>query len=114
MPGSGFIPGFGSVSRGGNDFGQGAGFGGSATPRPGGPAGAAPGFATVGERAAGGRAGMGTSRSAAGLGGMPIGGGSGEREEDGEHRRPAYLVEPDVESLFGTDELTAPAVIGAG
>jgi hypothetical protein len=63
---------------------------------------------------AGGRGvGAGPSRSAAGLGGVPIGAGA-RREDDGEHRRPAYLVEPDPDALFGSDELTAPPVIGVG
>ena len=30
----------------------------------------------------------------------------------GEHQRPSYLVEADPDSLFGTDEMTAPPVIG--
>lgn len=57
-------------------------------------------------------AGLGTSRSAAGLGGMSIGAGRGRDEVDGVHKRPDYLVEPDAESLFGSDELTAPPVLG--
>jgi hypothetical protein len=32
--------------------------------------------------------------------------------EDEEHQRPSYLVEPDPDSMFGTDEMTAPPVIG--
>jgi hypothetical protein len=43
---------------------------------------------------------------------MPLGGGTGEGAEDLEHQRPEFLVEPDPESLFGTDEATAPSVIG--
>ncbi|MGX7825604.1 hypothetical protein ACTG9Q_10980 [Actinokineospora sp. 24-640] len=40
-------------------------------------------------------------------------GGVGARgEEDEEHRRPSYLVEDDPDSLFGTDQVTAPPVIG--
>jgi hypothetical protein len=46
--------------------------------------------------------------------GMPMGAGAGrgQGEEDGEHQRPAYLVEADPDSLFGTDQMTAPPVIG--
>ena len=49
-----------------------------------------------------------------GPGGMGAGAprGKGDREEDQEHERPAYLVEGDPESAFGNDQLTAPAVIG--
>jgi hypothetical protein len=44
---------------------------------------------------------------------MGMGGGRGrEGGEDGEHERPTYLVEPDPHDTFGTDEITAPPVIG--
>jgi hypothetical protein len=46
---------------------------------------------------------------------MGAGGGAGhkgEGGEDGEHQRPAYLVEPDPDAMFGTDQMTAPPVIG--
>lgn len=46
----------------------------------------------------------------AGFGGM--GAGRGRGSEDEEHRRPAYLVENDPDSIFGTGERTAPPVIG--
>ncbi|MFL6141554.1 MAG: hypothetical protein ACJ72N_06760 [Labedaea sp.] len=47
------------------------------------------------------------------MGGMPVGaGGRGRDEEDLERRAPVYLREHDPEGLFGTDELTAPPVIG--
>lgn len=108
--GAGFpVPGvaIGPVGRGGNDFGPG-GPGSSATPGPG------AGVGGVGASPSGrSPAGTGASRSAAGLGGVPVGART-DGEEDGEHRRPAYLVEPDIESVFGTDELTAPPVIGVG
>jgi hypothetical protein len=43
----------------------------------------------------------------------PMGGGaSGRREEDGEHKAASYLQEADPDALFGTDEMTAPPVIG--
>jgi hypothetical protein len=35
-----------------------------------------------------------------------------DREEDAEHERPSYLVERDPEDVFGTNERTAPPVIG--
>jgi uncharacterized protein YukE len=35
-----------------------------------------------------------------------------EEEEDSEHQRPSYLVERDPQGTFGTDERTAPPVIG--
>jgi hypothetical protein len=56
----------------------------------------------------GGRGGMG------GMGGMGHGAGGkkGEGDEDGEHERPSFLVEPDPHETFGTDEVTAPPVIG--
>jgi hypothetical protein len=40
------------------------------------------------------------------------GGKRGEGEEDTEHERPTFLVEPDPHDTFGTDEVTAPPVIG--
>ena len=44
-----------------------------------------------------------------GMGGM---GAGGRREEDGEHKVASYLQEADPDALFGTDEMTAPPVIG--
>ncbi|HEU5476011.1 MAG TPA: hypothetical protein VFV67_35750 [Actinophytocola sp.] len=84
-----------------------------------GPGGSAPGAgagALAAEHAAtgGGRAGGPGAGGRAG-GGMPMGGMAGARgqgDEDGEHQRPSYLVEADPDSLFGTDEMTAPPVIG--
>jgi len=44
---------------------------------------------------------------------MPLGGsGRGDGEDDSEHQSPSYLREDDPESVFGTDETTAPPVIG--
>jgi hypothetical protein len=41
-----------------------------------------------------------------------LGAGRGRRgQEDSVHQRPAWLVETD-EGIFGTDEMTAPPVIG--
>jgi hypothetical protein len=42
-----------------------------------------------------------------------MGAGRGAKGQgDGEHKRAAYLVEADPDSIFGTDERTAPPVIG--
>lgn len=58
-----------------------------------------------------GLAGARGSTGSAGAGGM--GGGRGQKGgEDGEHKRAAFLLENDPESLFGTDEKTIPPVIG--
>lgn len=46
------------------------------------------------------------------MGGMGGHGGRGQGEEDGEHDRPSFLVEPDPHDTFGTDQVTAPPVIG--
>jgi hypothetical protein len=37
--------------------------------------------------------------------------GRGAGDEDRDHQR-KYTIEPDPEELFGTDEVTAPPVIG--
>lgn len=104
VPGAGaggFGGGFGSFGGAGGGSGAGAGAGagagnaGATGPKGMGPGGLAP---------AGGRGGAG------GMGGAPR--GKGDREDDQEHDRPAYLVEGDPESTFGNDQLTAPAVIG--
>jgi hypothetical protein len=59
--------------------------------------------------AAGARGAAGSS----GTGGMGAGRGGGSRGQgDGEHKRASYLVEADPDSIFGTDERTAPPVIG--
>jgi hypothetical protein len=82
------------------------------------------------ESSAGGRSGAGGAGAAAaeeaamaeggagaggrgGSGGMPMGGAGrgGRGGEDGEHKRPSWLLETD-EGIFGTDERTAPPVIG--
>jgi len=64
-----------------------------------------------------GPGGMGGPGSGAGGGRGGAGGGAprgkGENEEDKEHERPSYLVEGDPESTFGSDQLTAPPVIGS-
>lgn len=97
--------GAGRVPGGTEEPGRGAGRG------PGGGARFGAGGLTAAEAAAG-RGGAGARGGGAGIGGVPLGAGTGTEDEDSEHRRPAWLVEDDPESLFGTDELTAPAVLG--
>lgn len=46
------------------------------------------------------------------MGGMGGAGRGGRGEDDREHSAPGYLQENDPESIFGTDEKTAPPVIG--
>ncbi|MFC4855079.1 hypothetical protein [Actinophytocola glycyrrhizae] len=102
-PGSG---GSGGPGSGGGARGLGSGFG----PGAGGAAAAGEGSAARGGMggpgggAAGGRGAMG--------GGMGGGGRRGEGDDDTEHERPSFLVEPDPHDTFGTDEVTAPPVIG--
>jgi hypothetical protein len=56
----------------------------------------------------------GSGRTASSTHGVPIGAsGRGRDEEDGEHRRPAYLEGDDPDDLFGSEVLTAPPTIGA-
>jgi hypothetical protein len=43
--------------------------------------------------------------------GAPVGAGRGKDDEDTEHQR-KVLIETDAEATFGSDELTAPQVIG--
>ncbi|HEX4226555.1 MAG TPA: hypothetical protein VHZ97_29595 [Pseudonocardiaceae bacterium] len=45
-------------------------------------------------------------------GGMGGGGMGGRRDEDEEHTTASFLQEADPDALFGTDEVTAPPVIG--
>lgn len=107
VPGAGaggFGGGFGSFggsggAGGAGGAGAGAGAGSGSNPGATGPKGVTP-------------AGMGGGRGAGpgGMGGAPR--GKGDREEDEEHNRPEYLVEGDPESTFGSDQLTAPSVIG--
>lgn len=118
----GFGPG-GGFGSGGSGSGSGAGGVGGAVGGfgPGGGAvsgGAATGSAAPGSggSAAGGAAAGGARGSGSGAGGRPMMGGmgagrGGQGDEDEEHDR-KYLIEEDGNSLFGTDELTAPPVIG--
>lgn len=68
------------------------------------------GGSAPGEHAA--RGASGTRTGAAGAGGMGAGGGRGQGGEDTEHERASFLQERDPDALFGTDEITAPPVIG--
>ncbi|AXB45558.1 PPE domain-containing protein [Amycolatopsis albispora] len=106
-PGGG-IPSAGSAGGSGSGGGAGApgagaGVGAGGLPGAGGPA--APGGAQGGQ-GAGARGGMGSG------GGGGGGGGRGQGGEDAEHRRASYLEEADPDAIFGTDERTAPPVIG--
>ncbi|GAA5157752.1 PPE domain-containing protein [Amycolatopsis dongchuanensis] len=96
---AGFGPaGSGSLGAG-SSTGAGAGSGAA-----GGAAGAGRGLAGAGGAGAAGRAGT------SGMAGMGHG-GRGKGAEDEEHQT-KYLVSEDPNELFGTDELTAPPVIG--
>lgn len=68
------------------------------------PAGASP--------AAAARPGGPAGRLGGPMGGMPMGGGQARGEDDYEHSRADYLVEPDPNAIFGPDEHTSKPVIG--
>ncbi|QFU85486.1 hypothetical protein [Amycolatopsis sp. YIM 10] len=72
------------------------------------------GAAEAAGRGMGGPGGAGAGRAGGmGAGGMGgAGGRGGQGEEDQEHTRPAYLLEGDPDEIFGTDQRTAPPVIG--
>ncbi|MET7990450.1 hypothetical protein ABZU76_06025 [Amycolatopsis sp. NPDC005232] len=125
----GFGPGGGAGSFGagsGGGFGGGAGSGAVAGFGPGafgggfGPGGAASGASAglgAGEGAAGMRggalgAGAAGKAGTSGMGGMGAGGAKGGKGTEDEEHQTKYLVEEDANELFGTDELTAPPVIG--
>ncbi|PPK67785.1 hypothetical protein V5P93_007127 [Actinokineospora auranticolor] len=108
----------GGGSYGGGGGASGAGAGGGFGSRPPGALGAGAGVgALAAEQAAMGRGGVGgagaAGRGGSGMGGMGGGGGhGGQGGEDEEHQRPSYLIEADPDDVFGTDEMTAPPVIG--
>jgi hypothetical protein len=108
-PGSSYGPGSGGAGGYGPGGGQGGGPGSGRGP---GVGGFGPGGALA--AAEGGAVGRGGPAGARGAGGgmMPMGGKRGEGDEDGEHQRASYLVEGDPDAVFGTDEMTAPPVIG--
>lgn len=64
-----------------------------------------------GGQAAPGSIGGGRGSGHGGFGMMPP--GSANREEDKEHTRPEYLIEPDPEEIFGSDQSASSPVIGA-
>jgi hypothetical protein len=102
--GGSFGPG-GSGGAGGPGSGSGAGAGGGRGASGFGPGAGGAAAAAEGAAARGG--------AGAGRGGMGGGhGGRGQGEDDAEHDRPSFLVEPDPHDTFGTDEVTAPPVIG--
>ncbi|GAB3433438.1 hypothetical protein [Actinophytocola sediminis] len=108
-PGGGSGPGgFGS----GSGSGSGAGGLGRGGMGPGGMGGAgAMAAENAAMRGGPGGGGMGGRGGAGGgMGGM--GGARGQGEDDDEHQRPSFLVEGDPDAVFGTDEITAPSVIG--
>ncbi|GAA1969250.1 hypothetical protein [Amycolatopsis minnesotensis] len=109
-PGGGGGGGAGDFS--GGAFGPGgAGLGaGSATGSGAGAAGAGKGGA-MGAGAMGAGKGMAGKAGMAGMGGMAGHGAKGKGQEDEEHQS-KYLVGDDPNEIFGTDELTAPPVIG--
>ncbi|MEW2507195.1 hypothetical protein AB0878_42740 [Amycolatopsis sp. NPDC047767] len=125
-PGGGF--GAGAGAGGGSGFGGGgagsgavAGFGPGAFGGGFGPGGAASGAAAglgAGEGAAGAgmrggaMGGAAGKAGASGMGGMGAGGAKGGKGTEDEEHQTKYLVEEDANELFGTDELTAPPVIG--
>lgn len=123
--GGGFTPGVAGSIGGGGGFGPGGtgsvgGFG------PGGSGGFGPGSGSVTPGAgsgtgAGGQGGAGRggavgggagARGMGGMGGMMGGGGRGGQGGGDEEHQNKFLVEEDPNSLFGSDELTAPPVIG--
>ena len=61
-------------------------------------------------RGGAGAAGAAGRGGAGGMAGVP--GGRGQGDDDEEHQRPSFLVEGDPDAVFGTDEMTAPPVIG--
>ncbi|HEY0804313.1 MAG TPA: hypothetical protein VGD84_04585, partial [Pseudonocardiaceae bacterium] len=128
-------PGFGGGGSGSGGAGRGAGFGGTGGSGYGGgkgggfgPGGSAatagdPNSSSAGARSAAGAAaaeesalgrGIAGTRGAGqpGMGGPMGAGGGGRGKDDEEHKRPSFLVEADPDSIFGTDERTAPPVIG--
>ncbi|RZQ62031.1 hypothetical protein [Amycolatopsis suaedae] len=104
------------IGRGGFGPGGGAGMPGGGGSASGAASGVAkPGGVGAAEAAAGrgmGAGGRGPGGMGAGMGGMGGAGRGGQGSEDEEHTRPAFLVEGDPDEIFGTDQRTAPPVIG--
>lgn len=86
----------GDPSASGSQLGRGAGAG------AGGPGSGPASAGALGGGRAGGQGGLGM---------MPP--GSANRDEDKEHTRPEYLIEPDPDEIFGSDQSVSSPVIGA-
>lgn len=102
--------GSGGFDAQGGHGGRGGGFGGAEAARGGAGKG---GFSAFGpqDAATARAAGMRPGVPETGTGGfVPAGAGAGQSEEDGEHRRPDYLVE--TEDVWGDGTRVAPPVIG--
>ncbi|GAA1250450.1 hypothetical protein GCM10009676_41430 [Prauserella halophila] len=136
--GSGFGPGAGSFGPGGSGYGSGSGYGygsgsgagyGSGSGGAAGAGGGAGAGAGAGSGAGAARGGMGMSGAgggavggASGAGGagasgrggmMPMGaGGRGQQGDDDEEHERKFMIDEDGNKLFGTDQKTAPPVIG--
>lgn len=116
----GFGPGGGvgaGAGGGAGGFGPAGGFAAAGGALPGQP-GSASGAAGAGGAGAGRGAmgGVGGATGRGGMAGMPMGAmggaGRGGKGSDDEEHQTKFLVEEDSNSLFGSDELTAPPVIG--
>ncbi|WP_160148757.1 PPE domain-containing protein [Amycolatopsis alkalitolerans] len=101
--------GYGGGSLAGAGFGPAGSLGGGASTGAG-ASGAADGAAGAGRGGVGGGAGASGRAGSPGMGGM--GRGAGGKGGDDEEHQTKYLVGDDPNELFGTDELTAPPVIG--
>ena len=107
--GGGYGGGYGSGGGSAGGLGRGGGYGSGSAASSGSGAG---GRGAAGAGAAEDSAIESGAASSRGPGGM-MGAGRGTKGQgDGEHKRAAYLVEADPDSIFGTDERTAPPVIG--
>ncbi|WP_414936577.1 hypothetical protein [Amycolatopsis sp. cmx-11-51] len=109
IPGAGGFGPDGGFGPGG--FGPGGPGSASGAATPGGAAGMGGGMGSGGAGAGGAGAGRGAGGMMGGMGGMGPGGAKGKGGED-EERSAKYLVGDDPNDIFGTDELTAPPVIG--
>lgn len=134
----GRVPGSGGLGPGGAAGGFGPGSGGAVAgfgPGAGGPGGFGPGGGSQGGAPGAGKVtgsappgkempsstmrpgtpgGSSSSGARMPMGGMGGGGGRGRGGEDEEHQRPAYLEEPDPDTMFGPDpdQKTVPPVLG--
>lgn len=110
--GGGGGAGGGGYGRGGSGFGPGGSSSGSGSSASRSGARSGAGAAAAEESAM--ESGAAGARGAAGssAGGMGGAGRGGRGQGDSEHKRASYLVEADPDSIFGTDERTAPPVIG--